>query len=79
MSDDDDAVLDARGWLCPLPVLRAAKLIALAAPGETLRVEATDPKSMQDFREWTAKEAGTVELVEQRERDGLFVHRVRRR
>lgn len=78
----DDAVLDARGWKCPLPVLKASKLLALAAPGETLRVEATDAKSMEDFREWAARHSD-VEILEQREAvDGgvrLFVHRLRRR
>ncbi|HVO30496.1 MAG TPA: sulfurtransferase TusA family protein [bacterium] len=78
----DDAVLNARGWKCPLPVLKAAKLLALAAPGEILRVEATDAKSMEDFREWAGRDA-TVELLDQREATdagrSLFVHRVRRR
>lgn len=78
-----DAVLNARGWKCPLPVLRASKLIALATSGETLRVEATDADSTEDFLTWAAKEP-TVELVEQSETadpDGrrIFVHVIRRR
>lgn len=77
-------MLDARGWKCPLPVLKASKLLALAAPGEVLRVDATDPKSEEDFREWAARDARVVELLEQSRRaepDGttIFVHLVRRR
>ena len=80
---EPDAKLDARGWKCPLPVLRASQLIALASSGETLLVEATDPDSTEDFRTWAAKEA-TVDLLEQTERldaDGrrLYVHVIRRR
>ena len=77
-----DAILDARGWTCPLPVLQARRLLGLAEPGEVLVVEATDPLSVRDFRDWAAADR-SVELVEQHERDDegrrLFVHRLRKR
>jgi len=43
-----DRTLDARGLACPLPVLKARKLMAGMAAGETLLVEATDPMAAID-------------------------------
>jgi tRNA 2-thiouridine synthesizing protein A len=47
---DDRHLLDARGLACPLPVLKARKRLMGMAPGERLRVLATDPKAPGDFR-----------------------------
>ena len=41
--------LDARGLICPLPVLRARKLLAGMAEGEVLRVLADDPMALIDL------------------------------
>jgi tRNA 2-thiouridine synthesizing protein A len=72
-----EAILDARGLSCPLPVLKARKRLLALAPGERLRVLATDPKAPGDFRLW-CQETGH-RLVEEG-RDGetlvLVVERV---
>lgn len=71
--------LDARGLRCPLPVLRATKLIAEMKVGDQLEVTATDPGSMADMRGW-AKVDSRVEVVGQEERaGGEYVHTLRRR
>ena len=44
-----DAELDARGLLCPLPVLKARKRLGALAPGEVLRVVADDPAALVDI------------------------------
>ena len=44
-----DAVLDARDLACPLPVLKARRLLADMAPGARLLVEATDPMAAVDL------------------------------
>lgn len=41
--------LDAKGLLCPLPVLRARKALKALAAGDVLAVEATDPSAPKDF------------------------------
>lgn len=41
--------LDARGLKCPLPVLRAAKLLKTMNPGDVLVVLATDAAAPGDF------------------------------
>jgi tRNA 2-thiouridine synthesizing protein A len=41
--------LDARGLLCPLPVLKARKALKDMAPGETIEILATDKGAVKDF------------------------------
>lgn len=44
-----DREADARGLLCPLPVLRARKLLLAMREGEVLRIAATDPAAVIDM------------------------------
>jgi tRNA 2-thiouridine synthesizing protein A len=44
-----DAVLDAKGLNCPLPILRAKKALKELPTGGTLEVQATDPGAVKDF------------------------------
>ena len=46
---DNHIIVDARGLKCPLPVLKAEKALALAPPGATVRVLATDPLARIDI------------------------------
>ncbi len=62
-----DTQLDATGLKCPLPVLKARKMIKNMSVGETLEVLATDPGSVEDFEAFCA--TGGHELLEQT-RDG---------
>jgi tRNA 2-thiouridine synthesizing protein A len=41
--------LDVKGLRCPMPVLRARRKLSEMAPGEALRIEATDPQAAKDF------------------------------
>ena len=45
-----ETVLDVKGMACPLPVLRANRTLRGLAPGERLRVLATDRAAIADFR-----------------------------
>ncbi|MFN3936983.1 MAG: sulfurtransferase TusA family protein [Gemmobacter sp.] len=54
---DWDREIDARGLLCPLPVLRARKAMRDLAPGQVLRLLATDPAAAIDVPHY-AQEAG---------------------
>ena len=49
-------VIDARGLLCPLPLLRARAALASLAPGEALVVLATDPEAPIDLAALAADE-----------------------
>ncbi len=44
-----DAELDAKGLLCPLPVLKARKRLQALASGQVLRVLADDPAAIIDM------------------------------
>lgn len=56
-----DRDIDAVGLLCPLPVLRAAKALRGMAPGEVLRIEASDPVAVVDIPNF-CRESGHVFL-----------------
>lgn len=45
----DEHVLDARGLICPLPVLRARKVLMGLPAGAVLDVQTTDPAAPADF------------------------------
>lgn len=45
-----DKEVDARGLNCPLPILRAKKMLAEMQSGQIVRVLATDPGSVKDFQ-----------------------------
>jgi tRNA 2-thiouridine synthesizing protein A len=45
-------VLDTRGTLCPVPVMRTSKAMKEVSKGEVLVVLATDPGSKSDLTAW---------------------------
>jgi len=45
-----DRELDVRGLNCPLPILRAKKVLGDLNAGQVLKVMATDPGSVKDFQ-----------------------------
>lgn len=53
MTFDDD--LDARGLLCPLPVLRCRKRLQRLHPGAILRVTTDDPAAWIDIPHFCAE------------------------
>jgi tRNA 2-thiouridine synthesizing protein A len=71
-----DALLDAKGLNCPLPVLRAKKMLARVAPGACLRVLATDPGAVPDFQSF-CRQGGHV-LETWSEAEGVFSFLIRR-
>jgi len=76
-----DKTFDARGLMCPMPLVNARKQILQMDIGQVLEIVATDKGSMRDFQGW-ARTSKDVELVSQREDivdgDKLFSHFVRR-
>jgi tRNA 2-thiouridine synthesizing protein A len=58
-----EQTLDARGLLCPLPILKAKKALNGMPPGGVLEVLATDPGSVADFEAFCRITGNT--LVEQ--------------
>ena len=60
--------LDASGLTCPLPVLKARKLLLAMRPGETLEVLTTDPMSVVDMPVFCAQ-AGHSIIREEKSQD----------
>ena len=69
-------LLDARGLKCPLPVLKARRVLKDVAPGGLLRVLATDPGADKDFAHF-CETTGCI-MVE-KGRDGEELHFVLRK
>ena len=64
--------IDARGFSCPLPLLKAKQGLNNLAPGERLQVLATDAGSVRDFHTFAALSCHYLESFE--ERDGVYYY-----
>lgn len=73
--------LDVQGLKCPMPIVKAKKELDALAPGEILKVVATDKGSVLDFQGWakTAKSATLLgqETLGENGRE-LYVHYLQR-
>ncbi len=58
-------VIDARGLLCPLPVIRAQDAIAGLQPGTRVQVLATDPGVHADLPAWCRVHGHALEAIEE--------------
>ncbi len=71
-----DLEVDARGLLCPLPVLRLARALRSAASGTVAVLLATDPVAVADVAAF-CREGGHA-LLSTEEEATLFRFRVRK-
>ena len=70
MTDEaKNALVDARGMNCPIPLLKARQALMILDSGDTVTVLATDPAASGDFEAF-AEESGH-ELVEVTEADQI--------
>ena len=69
--------LDARGLLCPLPVLKAAKRLRSMGVGEVLRLVADDPAAVVDVPHFCAESGHDLQSTA--EEEGAQVYLIRRR
>lgn len=69
--------VDAREQKCPLPILWAKKALAGMESGQVLRILATDPAAVGDFR-FFAEQTGNT-LLEQSESDGEYTIYLKRK
>ena len=66
-----DRVVDTRGLLCPMPVVKARLALEEMKPGQVAKVLATDPGSRMDFPAW-CNETGNKLLRAEEEGKGLY-------
>ena len=76
MDPKEDKLLDARGLLCPMPVVKADKEMKSLEPGQVLKILATDRGSIADMPAW-AEDTGN-ELLDWHEEHGVLVFVVRK-
>ena len=72
-----ETILDAKGLLCPLPVLRARKTIKSLPLGAVLEIHATDPSARIDIPHFC--DATGNELLEQRREGDVLIFRIKKR
>jgi tRNA 2-thiouridine synthesizing protein A len=63
-----DVVLDARGLVCPMPLIKARQALMVVGSGATICVLATDPDSVADFTNF-CEATGHRLLSSEHERD----------
>ncbi|MBC7143776.1 MAG: sulfurtransferase TusA family protein [Thioclava marina] len=71
-----DIDIDARGLLCPLPVLRLRKALETASSGAVVRLAATDGASWVDVPHFCAQSGH--KLLDAEDWEGLKVYYVRK-
>lgn len=57
-----EVMLDARGLSCPLPILKARKVLREMQTGQTLEIFTNDPSAPENFREFC--DSANHELLE---------------
>lgn len=72
----DEVELDATGLKCPLPVLKARKVIKKMDAGDVLTVRATDPGSPMDMKAFC--ESQGHEMLSSEEEGEAFIFRIRK-
>lgn len=65
--------LDAKGLVCPMPIVRTKKAIDTINSGEVLEVLATDKGALSDIPAW-AKSGGHTLLEQKTEEDVLYFY-----
>ena len=72
----EPVILDTKGMRCPLPVLKARKAMRDVPEGGVLRVLATDPGAVKDFKHFC--QTTGHQLLDWREESGTLVFEIRK-
>jgi len=76
MDAEDGVILDCRGLLCPLPMIRVQDRVADLAPGARLEAICTDPGVLQDLPAWCRVNGHIVLATGNRENEYFVVMHV---
>ena len=72
----EDQLLDCKGMLCPLPIVKTNKMIDSMETNQILKIVATDPASIIDMAAWSHRTGH--ELLESITTDNEFIFYVRK-
>lgn len=67
-----DVFLDARGLVCPMPLVKARQALMVVGRGATICVLATDPDSVADFTSFC--DATGHRLLSSEQKDGVYLY-----
>jgi tRNA 2-thiouridine synthesizing protein A len=67
-----DVFLDARGLVCPMPLIKARQALMVVGRGATICVLATDPGSVADFTSFC--DATGHRLLSSEHKDGVYLY-----
>ncbi|MDH7508363.1 MAG: sulfurtransferase TusA family protein [Methanomassiliicoccales archaeon] len=70
-------ILDCRGLMCPMPIVKLAKKIKEVEPGSLIELIADDVGSKEDVPAW-CKRTGN-ELVEMKEEGGVYKYIIKKK
>ena len=71
-----EQALDCKGLNCPLPILKTKKQIDAMQSGQVLKMEATDPGSVNDVNAWTRRTGN--ELVSHYDEGGIYIFYIKK-
>lgn len=71
-----DRYIDAKGQMCPMPVLTLARTIKELQAGQVLAISATDQGAKRDIPAW-AEKTGNV-ILDMTEENGVITFYVRK-
>ena len=65
MTDATDHTIAAVGLFCPEPILKLAETFKTMQPGQTLKILADDPGSLEDIPAWCRRTGNQLLSIEQ--------------
>ncbi len=71
-----DQELDCKGLNCPLPILKTKKKVDTMEAGQVLKMESTDPGSINDMSAWTRRTGN--ELISHSENSGIYTFYIKK-
>ena len=75
MSDTAAKMLDLKGLLCHIPIVKMAKAIKEVEIGQTIEAVATDPGVMADIPAWCRTTGNELVALEKQDKQFHFVVR----
>jgi tRNA 2-thiouridine synthesizing protein A len=68
--------LDCKGLNCPLPILKTKKQMDKMVSGQVLKMESTDPGSVNDVNAWTRRTGN--DLLANSEEGGTYIFYIKK-
>ncbi len=71
-----DRIVDAKGQMCPMPIITLARVMKEVEPGQVIAVIATDAGAKRDIPAWCEKTGST--LLDSTDEQGVLTFYIRK-